>query len=152
MLEVSPAPRGTKAACLLINSKNITVQMLIFFPCHFPLQNTPFPNCFAALLPVRPRWDSTGGARHSQQPPPQAKDAKIQSEGLPCEGRTWLYLQRAPGNLLPSDFMFSGTWTHLIMNFPCLGPLGLRGAQGREDAPVIPEPGRESKQGFHVET
>lgn len=52
MLEASPAPGGTKAACLLINSENITVQMLIFFPCHFPLKNTPISNCFAALLPV----------------------------------------------------------------------------------------------------
>jgi len=52
MLKASPAPGGTKAACLLINSKNITAQMLIFFPCHFPLQNAPVPNCSAALLPL----------------------------------------------------------------------------------------------------
>lgn len=60
MLEASLAPGGTKAACLLINSKNITVQMLIFSPCHFPLQNTPIPNCFAALIPVG-GMDSMGG-------------------------------------------------------------------------------------------
>lgn len=94
------------------------------------------------------------------RPPSQSKDAKCQSGGLPREGKNvalparrqgkW-QLPRAPGNLLVSDFMSSGAWTRLIMNFPCMCHFGLQRAQGTEDAPVTPEPGRESKQGFHVE-
>lgn len=106
MLEASPASGGAKAACLLINSKNIRVQMLMFFPCRFPLQNVPSPNCSAALPPLAAEGGSASGAWQSQrlpgaaaagQPPPQ-KGCQEPEQGLPREGKTGLYLLGETGS------------------------------------------------------
>lgn len=71
--------------------------MLIFSPCHFPLQNAPIPNCSAALLPLgaevgqrrqcRAKPASPWGRQEWGRPPPQCTDAKSQSGGLPREGK-----------------------------------------------------------------
>lgn len=106
MLEASPASGGAKAACLLINSKNITVQMLMFFPCHFPLQNVPSPNCSAALLPLAAERDSVSCAWQRQHPlgaaavghPLPQKGCQEPEQGLPHEGKAGLYLLGEKGS------------------------------------------------------
>ena len=69
MLEASPAPGGTKAACLLINSKNITEQMLIFSPAIFLFKMLPFLIALQLCSPSEPRQGGAGSAGQSQHPP-----------------------------------------------------------------------------------
>lgn len=108
MLEASPAPGGTKAACLLINSKNITVQMLIFSPAIFPFKMLPFLTALQVCFPSEPRRGSAGGAEQSQHPPwvcksradphPSRRMPRARAKDCHVKGKTWLYLLGEKGS------------------------------------------------------
>lgn len=75
MLEASPTPGGMKAACLLINSKNITAQMLIFPLAIFLFKMLPFLIALQLCFPLE---------QHQAKP---ASSQRVQEQGrlLPQE-------------------------------------------------------------------
>lgn len=97
--------------------------MLIFFsPAISLFKMLPFLIALQLCLLLEPRWDTwvvpgTAGS-------PLLHQRMLRSEVGDCHVRG-KHSFTCPGNLLPSDFMFSGAWTHLIMNLLCLGHFGM---------------------------